>query len=97
MTAEEFESSAKTDTHPRRDLRLSLAALWHDLRGDWEAAHAKAQEDASSEGASVHAYLHRKEGDSGNAAYWYARAKRLVAKGSLDEERQAILRELLRG
>jgi hypothetical protein len=26
----------------------------------------------------VHAYLHRKEGDEGNAGYWYARAGRPV-------------------
>jgi hypothetical protein len=45
----------------------------------------------------VHAYLHRREGDAGNAAYWYARARRPVATGSLEAEWAAIARELLGG
>ena len=30
--------------------------------------------------AWVHAYLHRVEGDDGNARYWYTQARRAVAK-----------------
>lgn len=55
-----------------------LLALWHDARGDWERAHEACQRAGSCEGDWVHAYLHRKEGDPGNAAYWYARAGRPV-------------------
>jgi hypothetical protein len=44
----------------------------------------------------VHAYLHRKEGDLGNAGYWYRRARKSVADGPLDDERTAIVTELLR-
>jgi hypothetical protein len=95
MTVEEFEIAAKRDPEPKRDFRPSLAALWYDIRGEWEAAHTMAQEDAGTEGAWVHAYLHRREGDSANAAYWYGRAKKPAAKGPLDEERKTILRELL--
>jgi hypothetical protein len=51
-------------------------ALWHDAKGDWERAHNCAQEDHGRDGSWVHAYLHRKEGDLGNANYWYARAGR---------------------
>jgi hypothetical protein len=43
----------------------------------------------------VHAYLHRKEGDLGNAAYWYRRAGRAVAKAALEEEWETIVAELL--
>jgi len=32
------------------------------------------------EGSWVHAYLHRKEGDQGNAAYWYGRRESLFAE-----------------
>jgi hypothetical protein len=54
-----------------------LRAIWHGLRGapgDWNAAHeiAQAHDDAAS--ARVHAWLHRIEGDLGNADYWYRRA-----------------------
>jgi hypothetical protein len=43
----------------------------------------------------VHAYLHRKEGDAGNAAYWYRRARKVVCRSSLDEEWAAIAGQLL--
>jgi hypothetical protein len=46
-------------------------------------------------GAWVHAYLHRKEGDLGNAAYWYDRAGQPVATDSLDAEWDRIARALL--
>ena len=44
----------------------------------------------------MHAYLHRKEGDAGNAAYWYRRARKPVCQASLDEEWAAIAEALLR-
>jgi hypothetical protein len=43
----------------------------------------------------VHAYLHRKEGDSGNAAYWYRRAKQPVCRDPLEKEWEAIAVALL--
>jgi hypothetical protein len=54
-----------------------------------------AQEIEDERGAWIHAYLHRKEGDAGNAAYWYRRAKRPIASGSLDAEWRLIAEELL--
>jgi hypothetical protein len=70
-------------------------ALWHDARGDWEKAHGIAQEIDDANGSWVHAYLHRKEGDLGNAAYWYRRADRPVATDSLNDEWTRIVTELL--
>ena len=55
-------------------LPAPLAALWWDARGDWSRAHEAAQSVDTAEGAWVHAYLHRKEGDLANADYWYRRA-----------------------
>jgi hypothetical protein len=43
----------------------------------------------------VHAYLHRKEGSLANADYWYARAGRGFYRAELEEEWQALLRDLL--
>jgi hypothetical protein len=43
----------------------------------------------------VHAYLHRKEGDQSNAAYWYGRAGKVVCRQSFDEEWASIVEELL--
>lgn len=73
----------------------ALRALWLDARGDWEAAHAAAQEEPGRDGAWVHAYLHRKEGDATNAGYWYARAGRPAASGDLRAEWEQIARTLL--
>lgn len=72
-----------------------LLALWWDGRGDWERAHAIAQDVAGRDGAWVHAYLHRKEGDLGNAGYWYRQAGRPVARGELRTEWEAMVEEFL--
>ena len=94
MTFERFEQSLEQDAPPD-DLSHALQALWHDRRGDWDAAHAVAQEIDDETGAWVHGYLHRKEGDIGNARYWYQRARVAVATGPLDAEWRAIVEALL--
>jgi hypothetical protein len=94
MTADEFRRSLTAD-HPPSDLSAAVAALWWDAKGDWSRAHELAGEDESASGSWVHAYLHRKEGDANNAAYWYQRADRAIHSGSLDQEWLAILTELL--
>jgi hypothetical protein len=80
---------------PPAGLGLALEALWHDARGDFDAAHDLAQRDEGGAGDWVHAYLHRKEGDAGNAAYWYRRARRPICHASLDAEWAAIAQALL--
>jgi len=72
-----------------------LRALWWDGKGDWTAAHDLLQYDSTPAGSWVHAYLHRKEGDLGNAAYWYRRAGQPIASGDLDTEWAAIVGKLL--
>ena len=79
---------------PPPGLSLALQALWRDAKGDWDGAHELAQADEGGAGDWVHAYLHRKEGDLGNASYWYRRARKPVAKGSLDEEWAEIVTAL---
>lgn len=89
-----FEESLQL-AQPPESFSLPLQALWWDAKGDWHQAHNLLQDESSREGDWVHAYLHRKEGDLGNAAYWYARAGQPKASGSLDEERSAIATVLL--
>ena len=74
----------------------ALLALWWDGQGDWRKAHEIAQDVQGADGAWVHAYLHRKEGDVGNAAYWYGQARRPVAEGDLRDEWKQIVEEMLR-
>lgn len=80
---------------PPPGLSLALQALWHDGRGDFDAAHELAQRDEGGEGDWVHAYLHRKEGDASNAGYWYRRARRPFSNDPLQEEWEAIAAALL--
>ena len=84
-----------SEAAPPEGLRPALAGLWWDAKGDWDRAHDCAQAQDDAEGAAVHAYLHRKEGDLSNAAYWYRRAGRRVAQGALAEEWTALAGELL--
>lgn len=65
--------------------------------GDWDGAHRIVQDDPSPEAAWIHAHLHRIEGDLGNARYWYRRAGRPEATGSLEDERTAIRAALALG
>ena len=80
---------------PPPGLSPALQALWLDARGDWDSAHRLAQQDEGPSGCWVHVYLHRKEGDAGNAAYWYRRAAKPIGSGALDAEWEAIAAALL--
>lgn len=92
--AMDLDTFAGSETPPA-GLPPALVALWHGGRGAWDVAHGIAQADDGADGAWVHAWLHRQEGDLGNAAYWYRRAGRPAASGSLEEEWRAIVAELL--
>jgi hypothetical protein len=90
----DFEESLQ-DTAPPAGVSGVLEALWHERRGDWDRAHEIAQDIAGPDGSWVHAYLHRREGDLSNAAYWYRHAGKPVARGNLDDEWRAIVEVLL--
>lgn len=96
VTAAAFRASL-TDAAPPQGISASLVALWWAAKGDWDEAHAIAQDDASAEGSWVHAHLHRVEGDLGNASYWYRRAGQLVATDALEAEWERIVATLLSG
>ena len=94
MTLAEFKRTVSAPAPPE-GISRPLRALWHDACGDWNAAHETAQSVDDERGAWVHAYLHRKEGDAANAAYWYRRAGKPVPTDSLPEEWERIVTELL--
>ena len=83
------------DTAPASGLEPPLAALWWAAKGDWDRAHKIVQDESDANSAWVHAYLHRVEGDLGNAGYWYRQAGQVAAKDSLDAEWQRIAAKLL--
>ena len=94
MTLEEFRSTLAERAAPE-NFSPALKALWEDAKGNWSAAHSIAQDIEDETGSWIHAYLHRKEGDLGNAGYWYRRAKRPTTNDTLEEEWTRIVSRLL--
>ena len=90
METENFISSL-ADNAPPPAISAYLQALWHDGKGDWEKAHTIIQDIDDSKAAWIHAYLHRKEGDAGNARYWYSRAGKAFPYVSLQQEWEMIV------
>ena len=80
---------------PASDIAPPLAGLWWAAKGNWEGAHNIVQVESDANSAWVHAYLHRVEGDLGNAGYWYRQAGQSAAKDSLDAEWERIVSALL--
>jgi hypothetical protein len=81
MTAEELAQSAASDPAPPEGISIAAQSLWHARAGKWDAAHDLCQEVPGKAGSWIHAWLHREEGDLGNAAYWYSLAgKEMPAK-----------------
>lgn len=94
MDLQTFKDSL-TKPQPPADLSLALQGLWWDAKGDWEKAHECAQQRDDREGMLLHAYLHRKEGDASNAAYWYRQCGAALSTVSLDREWEALVSALL--
>lgn len=94
MDLHTFKASVHNDQAPA-DLNTGLQALWHDAKGDWDTAHTLAQEMPDPDGAWVHAYLHRVEGDESNAGYWYKRAGKDHSRLELPAEWEEIATALL--
>ncbi len=94
MTAD-FKSSLSGPAPP--GVSPPLVALWWAAQGNWTKAHEIVQDEEGVDAAWVHAYLHRVEGDLGNAGYWYRRAGKPVASGSVGAEWDSVVSALLEG
>lgn len=94
MDFEKFKNSLSLASPP---LQLSdhLKALWYDAKDDWEQSHNIIQDINDSNAAWIHAYLHRKEGDAGNADYWYNKAGKKRPSVSLQQEWENIVAALI--
>lgn len=80
---------------PPAGITVYLQAMWQDAKGNWHEAHSLVDSMNDSTACYVHAYLHRKEGDLSNAAYWYSRAGKKKPEISLQEEWEQIVKQLL--
>jgi hypothetical protein len=94
MSFEYFHASLEQRAPPA-GLPALLAAMWWDAQGDWNRAHEIAQDVGSAQGAWVHAYLHRKEGDEANSGYWYRQAGKPHSREPIQSEWEQIVRALL--
>lgn len=91
---EQFVSSLNQQDPPIA-ISVYLQALWYDGKDDWHKAHNIIQDIDDKKAAWVHAYLHRKEGDVGNARYWYTRAGKTFPSLSLQQEWENITEAFL--
>ena len=96
MVTADFKSSL-SGAAPAPDISPPLAALWWAAKGDWTRAHEIVQDENGVDAAWVHAYLHRVEGDLGNAGYWYRRAGKPVASDPVEAEWERVVSALLQG
>ena len=94
MTLSEFKHSL-AKVKPPTEAVPALAALWWAAKDQWDKAHSIVMDEGGKDCAWVHAYLHRVEGDLGNARYWYRQAQRPVATAPLSAEWNAIAEILL--
>ena len=94
QTLTEFKESLNSEK-PDGELSDQLKSLWYDGRGDWHQAHAQVDHLSDQASAWVHAYLHRKEGDIGNADYWYSKARQIRPKISLEKEWEQLVLHFL--
>ena len=93
----DFFIKTLSQTRPPADLSLPLQSLWYDAKGDWHRAHDLINDLEDNTSAWVHAYLHRKEGDIGNAGYWYRRAGKIPSSLSLKDEWTELVKALSAG
>jgi hypothetical protein len=94
MQFEAFKQSLQRPTPPE-GVSVYLIAMWHEGRKEWDRAHHLVDELEDTTSCWVHAYLHRKEGDIGNADYWYRKANKKRPDTTLDEEWENIVKALL--
>ena len=94
MSTADFKASL-SGASPAPELDPPLAGLWWAAKGNWDQAHKIVQDESTADSAWVHAYLHRVEGDLGNAGYWYRQAGKPVATGSLEAEWEGIVAGLI--
>lgn len=92
MDLSELKTSL-AEKEPPENISVYLSALWYDAKGEWNKAHELIQDLDDKNASAIHAYLHRKEGDIGNADYWYRRATRKRKEISLEKEWEELVNE----
>ncbi|MCG6953614.1 MAG: hypothetical protein LJE90_14680 [Betaproteobacteria bacterium] len=83
--------------HATTDVESELLdAVRRAREGDWHGAHEIVQRHEGDARADwIHAVLHRIEGDSGNAEYWYRRCASVASRAASPQAELALIAEVL--
>jgi hypothetical protein len=95
QTLTAFKASLNAN-EPDTGLSVQLKSLWYDAKGNWPLTHQQVDHLSDKESAWVHAYLHRKQGDPGNADYWYRKADKVRPDVSLAQEWETLVLNFLK-
>jgi len=82
------------ESEPPNNLSGVHLALWHAVKNNWDMAHNIVKNIHTKTASWIHAYLHRFEGDIGNAHYWYRRAMKDSSTESLEKELNEIIKSI---
>lgn len=101
MNLSSFKKSL-SGNEPPHNASVYLKALWYEAKGEWNKAHILIQDAQemlagrqNNNASWIHAYLHRKQGDNGNADYWYSHAGKKRPSVSLEMEWEEIVIALM--
>ena len=93
MKYDDFIKSTKK-SEPSDKLSGVHLAIWYAMKDNWDMAHKIVQDLNTETACWIHAYLHRVEGDIGNAHYWYNCANKEPSSKSLKSELDDIIQLL---
>jgi len=99
MNAKDLAYAAARGGTPPTGVSDEVKALWLARAGRWDEAHKLCMTLDNSQGAWVHAHLHRAKGELDNAGQWYAKAEKPQPKGQsgLGEEWLKMAEALIAG
>ena len=93
MQYDDFINLTK-ESEPSNNLSGVHLAIWYAVKDNWDMAHNIVQDINTDTASWIHAYLHRVEGDSSNANYWYNRASKNASTESLESELNNIIKSV---
>lgn len=88
-----INNRVRRSAHPKKRgfmFNKHRQALDSARRGEWDEAHKLVQDHSDDLSCLIHAYLHREEGDMGNARYWYGRAGSDMPDNNLADELERL-------
>jgi hypothetical protein len=94
MTIAEFKQSLQ-GSEPPPGLNVFLEVLWYDGKKEWKKAHDLVDRMPGLSAARIHAYLHRVEGDIGNATYWYYKSRERMPPFHTEDEWDYLVNRFL--